>query len=103
MAELVTDLTGQAVSDGTGRISLHMAPKDDQILIVLLSHHQGLAPADEGTLRTIAARKDVGSCGTDTDPDGRSLWAVFSLIPPRQPLVATPQSSEIAGPPCTCG
>jgi hypothetical protein len=97
VGSLVALLVGQAVRDTGARISLHMSPKDHQILIAVLSHQPDRSPADETTVREIAAHRAVDSCGTDTSDEGPSVWAVVDLTPPRcLPAQADPRG-ELPG------
>ncbi len=64
----------------TGRISLHVTDQDGCALIVAVSHQPDLGGADEMLLHRITNLSTaVTSCGTDTDQDGRHLWAVIDL------------------------
>ncbi|MFF4699955.1 hypothetical protein [Streptomyces chattanoogensis] len=88
VGNVVALLAAQVVQDTDSRVSLHMSPRNDQALIVLLSHQSGRPPADEAAMRTLAAtRPVVVSCGTDTSnevDDGPSVWAVIDLTPPKR-------------------
>lgn len=87
VTEVVTLLVGQVVDDTGHRISLHMSPRDQHVLVVLLSHQSGRPPADEAALRAIGASRLVVSCGTDTSTeiaDGPSVWAVIDLASPKR-------------------
>ncbi|MFJ2440828.1 hypothetical protein ACIOWG_10270 [Streptomyces sp. NPDC087658] len=73
-------LVTTAVADGAKRISVHLAPQDGQLLVVVLSPCPGLPTAAPETLPRIA-ELGATSCGTDTAEDGRRLWAVLDLYP----------------------
>ncbi|MEU7104732.1 hypothetical protein ACFQ2B_35705 [Streptomyces stramineus] len=89
VGDLVTTLVGQAVQDTRARISVHMSPKGDQILVVVLSHQSGRPAADEATVRGLAGHRAVVSCGVETSTEGPSLWAVMDLNRPRPSATAT--------------
>ncbi|MFD9560189.1 hypothetical protein [Streptomyces sp. NPDC059990] len=80
LAAAVSLLVGAAVTDGGKRVSLHLADQDQRILVVALSHRPGLAPEDD-VLAELAAVRTVESCGTDTAPDGRRVWALLDAAP----------------------
>ncbi|WP_244308853.1 hypothetical protein [Streptomyces monomycini] len=74
---MVALMVEAAVGDGGQRISLHLADQDQQALVLVLSHQPGPAPDD--TLLPRLAGLGASSCGTDSAPDGRRLWALLDL------------------------
>ncbi|NEA53586.1 hypothetical protein G3I60_05295 [Streptomyces sp. SID13666] len=78
VGEVAKFLVTTAVGDGGSRVSLHLADQDQQALVLVLSHQAGLAPADDSVLKGLAAM-GVTTCGEDTAPDGRRLWALLDL------------------------
>ncbi|MDJ0380021.1 hypothetical protein [Streptomyces sp. G-G2] len=109
---VVTALVAAAVADGGRRISLHLAAREGQACIAVLSHlgnpHAdgsaglggsaglvGSAERDgraerrrragstghaEGRgLRDVAGLPGLHACGSEADPDGHRVWAVFDV------------------------
>ncbi|MGW5819195.1 hypothetical protein [Streptomyces noursei] len=98
VGDVVTLLTEQVVQNTGARVSLHLSPREDHALVVLLSHQADHAPADTSVLRALGAIRVVASCGTDTSveaDDGPSVWAVIDLTAPKSlsPLRSTLASS----------
>ncbi|MEU5547684.1 hypothetical protein AB0G85_35915 [Streptomyces sioyaensis] len=69
-------LVEAAVADEGKRISVHVADQDAMVLVVVLSHRAGFAP-DGNDLARIAGITVTSSCGTDSAPDGRRVWALM--------------------------
>ena len=83
VATVIAQLVGGVLEDGSRRISVHLSDQDRQACILALSHQQGLTVGQPRTgddvLTAVSAIPIVSSCGTDTAPDGRRLWAVIDL------------------------
>ncbi|MGW7055080.1 hypothetical protein [Streptomyces sp. NPDC054887] len=83
VATVIAKLVGGGLEDGSRRISVHLSDQDGQACIVALSHQPALAAgqqcAGDDVLTALSAIPVVSSCGTDTAPDGRRLWAVIDL------------------------
>ncbi|WP_093803985.1 hypothetical protein [Streptomyces sp. Wb2n-11] len=83
VAAVITKLVGGVLEDGSRRISVHLSDQDGQACILALSHQPALTagqpPAGDDVLAAVGAIPIVSSCGTDTAPDGRRLWAVIDL------------------------
>lgn len=74
---VVTALVAAALPDGGRRLSLHLAASGPTACIAVLSHgHNG---HDTGQLPDVAALDTVTTCGSETGPEGRRLWAVIAL------------------------
>ncbi|MFJ2753678.1 hypothetical protein [Streptomyces sp. NPDC087297] len=77
----VHGLVRTAVAAGGKRVSLHLADQDSRILVMVLNHqtndHEGAgqAPTEVALLRTVDA------CGTHSDHDGHSWWALLDAAP----------------------
>ena len=73
---LVALMFRTAVEDGGSRVSVHLADQGDQAMILVLSH----LPSQErpGLFQDMVAA-GARDCGTDTDADGRRLWAAVNL------------------------
>ncbi|MFC5724912.1 hypothetical protein ACFP1Z_32670 [Streptomyces gamaensis] len=84
VGEVVILLVTEAVTGGQGRISVHMAPKDSQVLIAVRTHHPGQAPAGHSTVRQVAAHQVVAECGAHTSTEGPTVWALIGLSPPQR-------------------
>ncbi|MEU9256149.1 hypothetical protein AB0D66_30485 [Streptomyces sp. NPDC048270] len=72
----------RAAVDGRGkRVSVHLADQDAKILVMVLNHQDsdqevaGQVPAEVALLRTLDA------CGTHTDHDGHTWWALLDAAP----------------------
>lgn len=78
VGDVVALMVSSAVDDGGRRVSLHLADQQRQALVLVLSHQPSLAPPDDTLLPRIA-ELGATSCGTDTAPDGRRLWAVLDV------------------------
>ncbi|POX37730.1 hypothetical protein C3486_26960 [Streptomyces sp. Ru73] len=76
LGEIVTLLAREALTGGGRRISVHLADQNQQVLVLVLNHTAG--PGSDEILAQVAALGAV-SCGPDTPPDGRRLWAVIDL------------------------
>ncbi|MFJ8254303.1 hypothetical protein [Streptomyces sp. NPDC094466] len=77
-AGLTEALVRAAVADGGRRVSVHLADRHRQALVVALSHRTGLTVVNTAVLRELTGLGAV-SCGTDTAEDGRRMWAVLDL------------------------
>ncbi|MFF4448779.1 hypothetical protein [Streptomyces sp. NPDC001502] len=77
----VHGLVDTAVAGGGKRVSVHLADQDAKILIMVLSHQTndqesaGQVPTDVALLRAVDA------CGTHTDHDGHTWWALLDARP----------------------
>ncbi|MFH8752968.1 hypothetical protein ACH4GK_17765 [Streptomyces rimosus] len=77
VGNVVTLMVKAAVGDGGRHVSLHLADQNQQALVLVLSHQPGPAPDD--TFLPRLAELGASSCGTDSAPDGRRLWALLDL------------------------
>ncbi|MEU7597311.1 hypothetical protein AB0B79_30405 [Streptomyces sp. NPDC039022] len=66
-----------AIGDGGQRVSLHLTDQDQQALVLVLSHQPSPTPDD--TVLPRLAELGASSCGTDSAPDGRRIWALLDL------------------------
>jgi hypothetical protein len=78
---VVRHLVNAAVADGGRRVSVHLADQEQRVLVLVLSHRTETDPAEDGLLGELAAVRTVVSCGTDSGPDGRRLWALLDTDP----------------------
>ncbi|MEN8651620.1 hypothetical protein ABCR94_13560 [Streptomyces sp. 21So2-11] len=82
-AHVITTVVGSILNDGGRRISIHLSDQGTQACILALSHQPDLVaghdPVGDTILKELAGISIVSSCGTDTAPDGRRLWAVIDL------------------------
>ncbi|MFI8944086.1 hypothetical protein [Streptomyces syringium] len=95
VGEVVTMLVTEAVTGGEGRISVHMAPQDSEVLVAVLTHRPGRAPADHHTVRQVAAHRVVVECGAHTSAEGPTVWALMDLSPPKR--IASQVAKALSG------
>lgn len=75
---LVRYLVATVVEDGGRHVSLHLAEQDHQALILALSHQPQPPELDAEVLPRLHELGAV-SCGTETTPEGRQVWALLDL------------------------
>lgn len=77
---VVIALATTAITDGGRRISVHLSEQDGLVLVLVISHQ---APATDDGDDVLPRLRELGvpSCGIETSPEGRQIWALLDLIP----------------------
>lgn len=78
---LLRQLVTTVVADGGRHVSLHLAEQNDQVLLLVFSHHPRPSQPQDDDVLTRLRELGAASCGTEMTGEGRQVWAVLDLEP----------------------
>ncbi|MEU9234035.1 hypothetical protein [Streptomyces subrutilus] len=77
----VHGLVSAAVEGGGKRVSVHLADQGKKILVMALNHQAGEQEGTDQVPSEVALLRTVDACGTHTDHDGHTWWALIDAAP----------------------